>query len=137
MDLHDERLFIAWIIEVLTDGGLTVGDSVAPSTVPDGAGYCVVYSIAGGVTEGPLETPRSDAMANVQITSSAVDPAQTRWLVAKARELLDAAIPATVSGRRVIWMDFPTGSTTVARDDDNQPPRYYAPDRIEFGTVPA
>lgn len=136
MTIHDERIFVDWVIGVLEDGGLTVGDGVAPSTVPTGAGYVVVYSIAGGITTGSLEAPRSDAAPNFQVTSVGSSPEQTRWLVARVRSLFEVAVPATLSdGRKVIWLDFPMASVTVLRDDDVQPPKWFAPDRFEVGTA--
>lgn len=135
MSLHNERHFIDWIVGVLTDGGLTVGDSKAPESVPTDAGYCVVYSIAGGVTDGSLEAPRSDAAPNVQVTSTSFLPDQTRYVADRVRTLLDAAVPATLpDGRHVTWIDFPMASMTMIRDDDAQPPRFYIPDRFELGT---
>lgn len=137
MSIHGERVFIAWAIGVLEAGGLTVGDGVAPLTVPAGAGYVVVYSIAGGETSGVLEDPRSDAEPNFQITSVATQPVQVRWLVDKVRALLNVAVPADLpDGRTVFWLDFPMSSATVIRDDDVQPAKWYAPDRFEVGTTP-
>lgn len=138
MNLHDERVFIDWVVGVLEAGGLTVGDSVAPTSVPAGSGYVVVYSIAGGSTDGSIDAPNDDANPNFQVTSSSTLPDQTRWLVAKVRSLLAAAVPATLAGdRKVLWVDFPMASVTVIRDDDVQPARYAAPDRFEMGTVAA
>lgn len=137
MNLHDERIFVDWVVGVLTAGGLTVGDSKAPATFPAGSGYVVVYSIAGGVTSGTVDDPNDDASPNLQVTSSSFVPDQTRWLVAKVRNLLAAAVPAVLPGdRKVIWIDFPMASVTVLRDDDVQPARFSAPDRFEMGTVP-
>ncbi len=136
MSIHSERVFIDWVIGILTAGGLSVGDGVAPTTTPTGAGYVVVYSIAGGITEGSIEAPRSDAAPMFQVTSVSTDPRQVRWLVDKVRSLFDTAVPATLSdGRRVVWLDFPMASTTVIRDDDVQPPSWYAPDRFSVGTA--
>lgn len=136
MSLHKDRTFIAWLIGVLEAGGLTVGDAVAPMSVPVGAGYVVVYSIGGGQTSGSLDAPRSDAAVMAQLTSSSAWPEQARWLADKARELIDAAVPAVIGdGRKVLWLDFPLGSYTLSRDDDVQPPRYWIPDRVEFGTA--
>jgi hypothetical protein len=135
MSIHSEQAFIDWVIDVLEDGGLTVGDGIAPKNVPARAGYVVVYSIAAGTTSGSLQAPRSDAEPGFQVTSVSKDPAQTRWLVDRVRSLLDAAVPATLSDdRRVIWLDFPMGSVTAIRDDDVQPPKWYAPDRFSAGT---
>ena len=136
MTIHGERVFIDWVIGVLTAGGITVGDGVAPTSVPAGSGYVVVYSIAGGETSGAVDAPRSDAEPSFQVTSVASDPRQVRWLVDRVRSLFHVTIPATLSdGRKVIWLDFPMSSTTVIRDDKVQPAKYYAPDRLEVGTV--
>ena len=136
MSIHGERVFIDWVIATLTAGGLSVGDGVAPTSTPTGAGYVVVYSIAGGITEGSLEAPRSDAAPNFQVTSVASDQRQVRWLVDRVRTLFDAAVPASLTGgRRVMWLDFPMASVTIIRDDDVQPPTWYAPDRFECGTA--
>lgn len=135
MSIHQERPFIAWAIGVLTAGGLAVGDGVAPKTIPVGSGYVVVYSIAGGITTGSLEDPRSDAAPLFQVTSVGDTPEQCRWLVDKVRSLFNVAVPATLSdGRKVIWLDFPLASTTIIRDNDVAPPKWYAPDRLEVGT---
>jgi len=135
VSLHGQRVFIAWCISVLEDGGMTVGDGVAPTTVPDNSGYVVVYSIAGGITEGSIDEPNEDASPTFQITSVSSNPTQCRWLVDRARALFNAAVPATLSdGRKVIWLDFPMASTTIIRDDDAQPPAWYAPDRLIVGT---
>jgi hypothetical protein len=135
MSLHSERVFIDWVIGILVAGGLTVGDGVAPQSVPTGSGYVVVYSIAGGVTTGTIDNPNEDASPTFQITSVSAEPRQCRWLVDRARELINAAVPVALDdGRKVIWINFPMASVTIIRDDDVQPPKWYAPDRIEVGT---
>ena len=137
MSIHSERVFIDWVVATLTAGGLSVGDGVAPTSTPTGAGYVVVYSIAGGITEGSLEAPRSDASPTFQVTSVASDQRQVRWLVDRVRSLFDVAVPVTLSdGRRVMWLDFPMSSVSIIRDDDVQPPTWYAPDRLGVGTAP-
>lgn len=135
MSVHGEQAFVDWVVGVLEAGDLVVGDGVAPTDVPAGSGYVVVYSIAGGITEGSLDDPRSDATAAFQVTSVGDDPRQVRWLIDKVRSLLNTAIPGSlVDGRRVIWLEFPTGSASVIRDDDRDPPGWYSPDRFEVGT---
>lgn len=136
MSIHSERTLIDWVVSTLTTGGLTVGNGVAPKSPPANAGYVVVYGIAGGTTSGTLDDPRSNADgANFQVTSVGDDPRQVRWLVDKVRTLLDAAVPAALTGgRRVLWLDFPMASTTLLRDDDVSPPNWYTPDRMTVGT---
>ncbi len=138
MNLHRSRAFTGWVIDVLKAGGLTVGYAQAPPSFPAGAGYVVVYPIAGGTTDGTLNDPLDDAMPNVQVTASSFKPEQTQWLVDKVRGLLAVAVPASLpDGRRVVKVDFPFADVTVGRDDDVQPPRFWAPDRMEFWTTPA
>lgn len=137
MSIHQQGPFVDWVLTVLSDGGLKVGDGIAPDLVPAGEGFCVVYSIAGGVTGGTVDDPNEDASPNVQVTSSSFLPEQTRWLADRVRALLDAAVPAVLSdGRGVYWLNFPMASMTMLRDDDAQPPRFYIPDRFEVGTTP-
>jgi hypothetical protein len=137
MSIHGHRVFVNWIDSVLTAGGLTVGLGVAPDSAPIGSGFAVIHSIAGGVTRGTLEAPRSDGEPNVQVTSVGSSEEQALWMADKVRSLLDAAVPATLSdGRHVVWLDFPMSSVTVLRDDDVQPPIWTAPDRFVMGTVP-
>lgn len=137
MSIHAEGPFVSWVIGVLEAGGLTVGDAQAPATVPDGAGYCVVYSIAGGTNDGTLDEPNEDASPNIQVTSSSRRPDQCRYLADRVRALLNAAMPADLSdGRRAYWLNFTTSSMTMVRDDDVQPPRFYIPDRVQIGTTP-
>lgn len=136
MSIHDERVFIDWVISTLTAADLDVGDGEAPANPSTLDGYVVVHAIAGGITSGSLEAPRSDAAPNVQVSSFGRSARQARWLVAKVRTTLDAAVPASLAdGRRVIWLDFPMASVTVIRDDDSDPPMFHAPDRFEMGTA--
>jgi hypothetical protein len=136
MGIHQQAPFIAWIIDTLETGGLTVGDGIKPTPVPEGAGYVVVYSIAGGTTTGSVNDPRSDAEPNIQVTSSSTSQEQCRWLADRVRTLLDAAVPAVLTGgRKVIWFDFPMASYSMVRDDDVAPPRWSIPDRMEMGTA--
>lgn len=137
MSIHRSRVFIDWLADLLEAGGLNVGRGEAPATHSAAAGYVVVYSIAGGVTRGSLDAPRSDAEPNVQISAVSLNHDQALALADRARSLVDAAIPATLDdGRRVIWLDYPMASPTLIRDDDVRPPKYTAIDRYEFGTTP-
>lgn len=135
--IHKQGPFVDWVIGVLEAGDLTIGDGAKPATVPAGAAYGVVYSIAGGITDGTIDDPNEDAAPNIQVTSSSLDPSQCRWHADQVRALINAAVPAEMSdGRHVFWINFPMASMTMLRDDDVQPPRYAIPDRFELGTTP-
>ena len=136
--IHQTGPFVEWILATLRADGLIVGFAHKPDDddIPAGAGYSVVYPIPGGSTSGSIDAPRSDATVAVQITSSATRPDQAADIADRVRVVLDVAIPATLTGgRRVIFGDFPEGSPSVDRDDQVQPPRYFVPDRFEFGTA--
>lgn len=136
MSIHQTRPFVLWVKEVLTDGGVTVGVMKRPSSVPANTGYAVIYPVAGGITEGTLDDPRSDASPNVQVTSFGTDEDQAIWLSDRVRTLLDGAVPAVLSdGRTAVWVDFATGGPTGIRDDSVQPPLFMVPDVFEIGTV--
>lgn len=137
MNIHDEYEFIDWVIDVLRDAGLTVGDARAPETVPTGSGFVVVYSIAGGLTDGPTDAPLENANPNFQVTSSGTSAQQVRWLDRKVRQSLVAAVPAYIGDRRAIEVSFPFASPQGFRDDDVQPPRFSIMDRFSILTVPA
>lgn len=138
MSVHQSGPFVEWILATLRADGLVVGYAHKPpdGDIPAGAGYSVVYPIPGGSTSGSIDDPRSDATVAVQITSSGTSPVQASDIADRVRFVLDAAIPATLTGgRRVIFGDFPEGSPAVNRDDAVQSPRYFSPDRFEFGTA--
>lgn len=136
MSIHQSGPFVAWLIATLEAGGVTVGDAVRPADADDVKGYAVIYPIPGGSTSGAIDDPRSDATVAVQITSSSTDPRQCRWVADRVRSLLNEAVPAMLSdGRRVIFGEFPDGGPAVNRDDRVQNPRYFTPDRFEFGTA--
>lgn len=136
MSIHQTGPLAAWAKGVLVAGGIAAEVLKKPATIPTGAGWCVIYPVAGGVTSGSLEAPRSDATPNVQVTSFGADEDQAMWLADRVRSLLDAAVPATLGdGRSLIWVDFATAQPTITRDDVVQPNLFLGIDVIEFGSV--
>lgn len=137
MTIHGSRVFATWIVSTLTAGGVTARLGQKPATVATGAGWSVVYPIAGGTTEGTLQNPNEDATPDVQVTSVSYDAAQTLWQVDKVRELLLAAVPATLSdGRRVVFVEPTFADVSLSRDMDVTPPTFYCPDRFSWRTGP-
>lgn len=137
MNLHGTRVFALWVVELLTNGGLSVALGAAPATVPANKAWGAVYPIAGGVSDGPMGSPNDDASPDIQVTSVATRPEQTLWHADRVRSLILAAIPATLpDGRRVILGEPSFAIPTLIRDDDAQPPEWYCPDRFSFMTTP-
>lgn len=136
MSLHGSRVFALWVVNVLTGGGLAVALGGKPATVAANKAWGAVYPIAGGTVEGPLGDPHSDSSPDVQVTSSAYNAEQALWHVDRVRQLLLAAVPATLSdGRHVILGEPSFSDPTLARDDDVAPPVWYCPDRLSFRTT--
>lgn len=145
MSRHSGRLVTDAVIAVLEDAGLVVGDAEKPKTDPCGwAGapgksnfvpYVVVYPLAGGTIDGTLDGPHEDAWPLYQLTSVGATRAQAEWTADVARDALLANTLA-VTGRRIthVQIDELAGAR---RDDLDQPPVWYSPDRYSIATVPA
>jgi hypothetical protein len=131
---HNNRELTDQVISVLSAGGLTVGDAVAPASVSAGAGYVVVYPLTGGTFTGDLDDPFEEARSDYQVTAVGASRKQTDWLSDKARDTLLAAT-FTLSGRGIIQVQ-PVFQGGIQRDDDVQPPRFYSPQRFTIWTGP-
>ena len=137
MSVHGSRVFATWVVSTLTGGGLAARLGMKPASVPSGAGWSVVYPIAGGIVDGTILDPNEDATPDIQVTSASYDATQTLWQSDKVRELLLAAVPATLSdGRDVIFVEPTWPDPTLARDEDVTPPVFFCTDRYSFRTAP-
>lgn len=137
MSVHGSRIFANWIKSVLVAGSVAAEIGVKPASVPTGAGWAVVYPIAGGVVEGTLDNPNEDATPDLQVTSVGTSAEQALWMVDRVRTLLLAATPATLTGgRRVLNVYIVWPDATLIRDDDTGgPPVWYCPDRFSYRTA--
>lgn len=141
MSTHAARLVTDGVVAALEDAGLTVGDGEKPA----GGGwvgtagqsgfvpYVVVYPLAGGTVDGPIDGPAEDAYPLYQITAVGATRAQCEWAADTARDALLAGF--LLAGRRVahVQVDMLGGTR---RDDQNQPPLWYSPDRYSITTTP-
>jgi len=136
MSVHGSRVFAKWVQSTLAGAGITAGLGVKPGSVPAGAGYAVVYPIAGGISDGTIQNPNEDATPDIQVTSVASTAEGALWMVDLVRVTLLAAVPATLSdGRKVIFVEPTFGGPTLIRDDDISPPVWYVPDRFSMRTA--
>jgi hypothetical protein len=133
----------AAVISRVTTAGFTVGDGEAP----DSAGwqgaqgnspyipYVDVHPTPGGLTDGPLSDPNTDAWADYQIISVGAVRRQAEAVGDAVRAVMLAG-PITVgNGRSVAYvrLDMLGG---VIRDDSVLPSVYYVSDRYRILTVP-
>lgn len=135
MNLHVGRELTDQVIAKLTTGGLTVGDAVAPATVPAGSGYVVVYPLAGGTFDGTVIDSDDDTRAVYQLTAVGSSRKQAEWVADEARVIMKTAT-WTLTNRGVILV-HPEFLGGVQRDDDVQPPKFYCPDRWSIWTGPS
>ena len=125
------------ILDQLAAAGLKVGDHQNAKTT-DGkivAPSVVLYLIPGGTLDGPTALPEDDGDLRFQLTSIGRTAAEARVTADKAAAAL--TFPVEVSGRSISRVRPITAYDRVDRDDDVQPPLFYAIQRFGLLTVPA
>lgn len=127
------RVHTDGVIAALEAAGLSVGDGSGKGLT---APYCVVYTDLGDL-DGPMGDRFADAEQHFFVHSIGLDRNGAQWEADKARVAL-LGTPITVEGREVMYVNpEPGGSLPVQRDDDIQPPLYYAVDEYVLATTPA
>lgn len=119
--------------------GEAIGDSEAPVDAEElldgGEPYAVVYSTGFRNIDGPAEDRNADVWFEYQITTVGI----SRLQVEDVRDQIRAAVLAgtyTLTGRSVAG-EIAVEPFPVDRDDDIQPPRFYAIDLFVFPTMPS
>lgn len=134
VSVTDPRTATDAIISRLTTGtGKNIGDGVAPAdgTLP----YAVVTPLADGDYDGPMNDWQADVAMEWQVTSVGATRSQAQWMQDKCRDaMLNAAI--TVPSRAVMKAEL-AGGGFVERDDDFQPPLFYAVDIFSVLVTPS
>ena len=133
------REHVAAIIATLEAAGLTVGDASGKNPATGelyARPYVVVYGDLGAL-DGPMGDRFADLSQTVTLHGVGDGPEQAQWVGDKARvALLSDAV--TVAGRATLYVAPITGATQpVQRDDDVQPPLFYAVDQYTVATTPA
>lgn len=99
--------------------------------------YAIVYPTGSSPFDGPVGDPRADAHPATQITCVGVDRNEAQGLADSIRSLLLATRTIPITGRNLLGRPELEVSRPVQRDDDRQPPLYYAIDMYRLHTTPA
>lgn len=135
MSSHRSYVFVNWVKSLLIGGGIAAEIGVKPATVPTGAGWVVIYPIAGGIVEGSIDDPYTDVTPDLQIASASYNQGHTLDLVDDVRALIQSSWPAAMSdGRRVLFVEPTFASPQFGRDEDVNPPVFWATDRFSWRT---
>lgn len=121
------------LLGVLAATGKDIGDAQTP---PDAAlPYIVLYPMPGSTRSGPISDPNADAELLYQITCVGATREQAEWMRDAAAAAMNAA--ALVIPNRSVAYLFPVpGDGEVLRDDDLDPPLFYAVARWRLATTP-
>ena len=116
--------------------GFAVGDGQAPDDPSPAYPYLVVYSLADADRSGPISDGQADVTHNIQITTVGQTPEQATSLMDLAAVGLRGLDAGAVTGREIQLVEE-TFSGGVERDDDFQPPLFYAVSIFDIMTTPA
>jgi hypothetical protein len=124
---------IAALLALIQAAGVTVYDGAVPDrpTLP----YAVLYADLGTHTAQSLANDPDWTDLRFQVTSVGVLPASARIVAEKSLGALLGVRP-TVPGRRCGPIRHDS-SQPIQRDDDQQPPLFYATDQFTVSSVPA
>lgn len=135
MNLHASRELSDDVIAVLVAGGLTVGDAVAPGSVPAGDGYVVVYPL-GGSTGGTIEHPDDDGFVIYQTTSIGPSRRHAEWVADRVRAVMLASTGWTLTGRTVTRVTIDALGAGGRDDNTAEPSRFSVMDQFAIWTSP-
>lgn len=136
----DTRVFTDAILAKLraNSQSLEVGDAVAPESPSPAFPYAVLYpTISPEITEdgGTLRDPNAHRILEYQITSVGLTREQAQWCADRMREALFAT-PLVVAGSFPWFIEF-SALGEVERDDDLEPPLWYANESVAIPSSPS
>lgn len=119
--------------------GITVNATAVPVGDHTGDGlaapFVVVYRLAGGSLDGPIDDTQADAVIPYQVTCVGRDAAEAEYVADQVRaRMLEQ--PLTVTDRTVLNVELSAAATPITRDDDIDPPVFYTSDRFDIDTTP-
>jgi len=136
----DTQLFTDAILTKLRANPQTldVGDSQAPASPSPAFPYAVLYPlISPELTDdgGTLRDPNAHRILEYQITSVGTTREQAQWCADKMRVALFAS-PLVVAGSSP-WFISISALGEIERDDDLDPPLWYANESIAIPSSPS
>lgn len=134
------KLFDEIVSVLAAETGETIGDGAAPSgiVIPDELPYANIQSIGDVDREASFAELLSegDLVSEVQVTSVGESRKQAQWMSDKIRVAFIAANLTGWAGRKITLVEL-DGGNEVERDDDIQPPLFYAIDSFLVYSTPA
>jgi len=127
----------AALLALLETTGLPVGDGAAPWNGPQKtyvAPSVVLHMIAGGTVDGTVGCPDEVVDARFQITAVGRNAAEARGVADRAAAVLAGGL--SVPGRRVRRLRPMDPWSRIERDEDLQPPLFYAVRTYGLWTFP-
>jgi hypothetical protein len=115
-------------------GPIGIGEGGAPTTIPAGGLYAVLYVGQGRRTAGSLADDRTTLSVPFQVTSVGPTAERALWVADRVAEVL--APPLAVDGRAT-WRVEEVGGPPVQRDDGVTPALYYLPVQYRLQSIPA
>lgn len=133
LSITDTRLATDAVITALATTGKQIGDGVAPAAAV--FPYAVVTPLADVGYSGPINDGQADVEMAWQVTAVGQTRSQAQWMQDACRDaLINGSL--SISGRTVMTIDL-SGGSGVERDDDFQPPLFYAVDIFEIMLTPS
>lgn len=127
------------ILAALESADVQAGDAEAPHEIkPDSeawTAYTVLYLLNGGGLDGTLCDPEADGHLPFQLTSVGRTPAEARFVADRAAAALTSQ-PIEVTGRSVLRCRRTEAGSGSQRDDEIEPPLFYAVARFTLTTTP-
>lgn len=141
MPVAEIALLLDLVVSVLaTETGKQIGDAAAPDDIeiPAGLPYANVQSIGDADREASFAEllTEGDLISEIQVTSVGESRKQAQWMSDRIRESFIAANLTGWTGRTIQLVELDSGNE-VERDDDIQPPLFYAVDSYLVYSTPA
>lgn len=120
----------------LIGAAVLVGDAERPAAWEGSeSGYAVLYPLTT-TSDGPASDAHADVESRYQVTSVGTTRAQAQWVADRVRVAMLGGVlgvPGRSLSSPVEWAP----SRGVDRDDDTNPPLFYAVDSYTVRTTPA